>query len=630
MSIKAKLVLLSALPLLGLILGVILLFFLVRSTNRQINLTQNQYAAEIEVARRLQFDVVQIQQFLTDYSATRGQDGLGDGLREAEEHRRSFLENLQRCRALLEADHETDELRALAAIETSFAGYWDNGLKMAELYAKDGTAAGNRFMGEFDKTAKVLTDQLERFVTGQKKQFDDALTDVRQSNSRVATVLITGGLALLVAALALSIWVGRSISSGILRSVVSMHANVVITSAVARRISETSAEVADGANSQAASVEETSATIEEISSMTKRNADDAQRANNLAKETRNVAERGVHDMEEMSRAMETIKTSSNEISAIIRTIDEIAFQTNILALNAAVEAARAGEAGAGFAVVAEEVRNLAQRSAQAARETAGKIEGAVHNTTRGVELSTKVALTLNDIMAKARDLDTLAAELASASGEQAQGITQMNEAVAQIDKVTQTNAASAQDNAGAAKDLMRQTTDLKEAIEQLMTFLGENAKAATAPRAKGRGVILWDQAKMSTSVQSIDEQHQRLIDLINAVHETVQKGRGGDELMRQLNYLGEYAQDHFAHEEGIMASHRCPVATQNKEAHARFLRDYQALVQSAHQHGPTAELAQDVKKLLGDWLSSHICKIDTNLRGCHPPHGTHFSPTAAH
>ncbi len=202
----------------------------------------------------------------------------------------------------------------------------------------------------------------------------------------------------------------------------------------------------------------------------------------------------------------------------------------------------------------------------------------------------------------------------------------MNEAVAQIDKVTQTNAGSAQDNAASAKDLMRQTTDLRDAIEHLMAFLGEDNKDAVAPRAKGRGVIQWDQARMTTSVQSIDQQHQRLIDLINAVHETVQKKRGGDELMRQLNYLGEYAQDHFAHEEGIMTTHRCPVAAQNKEAHARFLRDYQALVQAAHQHGPTAELAQDVKKLLGDWLNSHICKVDTNLRGCHPPH---FAKTEA-
>ncbi len=211
----------------------------------------------------------------------------------------------------------------------------------------------------------------------------------------------------------------------------------------------------------------------------------------------------------------------------------------------------------------------------------------------------------------------MAAELATSSGEQAQGVGQINEAVAQIDKVTQSNASSAGDNETAAKDLIHQTTVLKEATEHLTAFLGEDAQSDLAPRRKGSGVIQWNDAAMATHVPTIDQQHKRLIDLINAVHDTVQKGRGGDELMRQLTFLGEYAQDHFAHEETIMETHRCPVAGKNKEAHARFLRDYQELVQKAHSDGPTPELAVAVKKLLGDWLNSHICKIDTNLRGCH-------------
>jgi methyl-accepting chemotaxis protein len=141
------------------------------------------------------------------------------------------------------------------------------------------------------------------------------------------------------------------------------------------------------------------------------------------------------------------------IAKIIKTIDEIAFQTNILALNAAVEAARAGEAGMEFAVVADEVRNLAQHSAQAAKETAAKIEGAIGNTSQGVEISCKVAQALYDIVAKARQVDELAAEVANASGEQSRGITQINTAVGQVDKVTQSNAASAEESAAAAEEL---------------------------------------------------------------------------------------------------------------------------------------------------------------------------------
>jgi len=170
--------------------------------------------------------------------------------------------------------------------------------------------------------------------------------------------------------------------------------------------------------------------------------------------------------------MEELKAASDDISKIIKTIDEIAFQTNILALNAAVEAARAGEAGMGFAVVAEEVRNLAQRSAQAAKETAGKIESTIAKTTQGVELNSKVAITLSEIVAKSRQLNELVTEVAGASREQSQGITQVTGAVAQMDKVVQNNAASAEESAGAAQELNGQADALKELGDQLLAMVG--------------------------------------------------------------------------------------------------------------------------------------------------------------
>jgi methyl-accepting chemotaxis protein len=211
-----------------------------------------------------------------------------------------------------------------------------------------------------------------------------------------------------------------------------------------------------------------------MSSMTKRDADNAQKANELAKQTRDVAEKGAMDMESMSRAMNDIKISSNDIVKIIKTIDEIAFQTNILALNAAVEDARAGEAGMGFAVVAEEVRNLAQRSAQAAKETAAKIEGAISKTAQGDAISDKIALALNDIVTKARKMDELVAEVASASGEQTQGITQINRAVGQMDKVTQSNAANAEESAAAAEELNAQAEGMKTAVAAVLKLVGGN------------------------------------------------------------------------------------------------------------------------------------------------------------
>jgi methyl-accepting chemotaxis protein len=240
----------------------------------------------------------------------------------------------------------------------------------------------------------------------------------------------------------------------------------------AGQVSSASQSLAEGAGEQAASLEETSASLEEMSSMTKRNAENAQKATDLAKQARSAADKGVGDMQAMSAAMEALKISSDDIAKIIKTIDEIAFQTNILALNAAVEAARAGEAGMGFAVVADEVRNLAQRSAQAAKETAAKIEGAITKTAQGVELSSKVAETLNEIVTKARQVDELAAEVAGASQEQTQGIVQINTAVGQMDKVTQSNAANAEESAAAAQELNSQAAAMKDSVAELLQLVG--------------------------------------------------------------------------------------------------------------------------------------------------------------
>ncbi|HUC85912.1 MAG TPA: methyl-accepting chemotaxis protein, partial [Candidatus Acidoferrales bacterium] len=232
---------------------------------------------------------------------------------------------------------------------------------------------------------------------------------------------------------------------------------------------------AEGSSEQAASIEETSSSLEEMSSMTRRNADNAQKANGLAKQARQAADKGAEDMRAMNQAMEAIKASSDDIAKIIKTIDEIAFQTNILALNAAVEAARAGEAGMGFAVVADEVRNLAQRSAQAARETTAKIEGAILKTAQGVQISQKVGAALDDIVIKARQVDELASEVAAASREQTEGITQINTAVGQMDKVTQSNAANAEESAAAAEELSAQAEVMKRAVVNLMQLAGNRA-----------------------------------------------------------------------------------------------------------------------------------------------------------
>jgi len=257
--------------------------------------------------------------------------------------------------------------------------------------------------------------------------------------------------------------------------------------AAASEVASASQTLAEGSSEQASSLEETGASLEEMSSMTKRNSDNARRANELAKEARTAADKGVQDMQTMAASMAAIKSSSDDIAKIIKTIDEIAFQTNILALNAAVEAARAGEAGMGFAVVADEVRNLAQRCAQAAKETAGKIEGAIVKTGQGVDITSKVALVLNEIVVKVRQVDDLVTEVAGASGEQTNGIAQINVAVGQMDKVTQSNAATAEELNAQAEVMKRSVAELLQIVGARETTTRETREATpTRPARPGK------------------------------------------------------------------------------------------------------------------------------------------------
>lgn len=248
-------------------------------------------------------------------------------------------------------------------------------------------------------------------------------------------------------------------------------------------LSQSSGVLAEGSSQQASSLEEISASLEELSSMTKRNAENAQAGKASANAARSAAETGSEQMIRMQSAMDSIQQSSMDVAKIIKTIDEIAFQTNILALNAAVEAARAGEAGAGFAVVADEVRSLAQRAASAAKETSDKIADSTQRSALGVDISQRVSASFKEILSKVREVDALVAEVANASEEQSGGLSQISSSVGQIDKQTQTNAAGANQTAGAAGILKGQSEALRQVADQLVSMVTSSAaqRIALAP-----------------------------------------------------------------------------------------------------------------------------------------------------
>lgn len=283
-------------------------------------------------------------------------------------------------------------------------------------------------------------------------------------NILVAAVLI---LAVIIGIL-IAFVVRREINKPIDRIVQRLGQGAEEVAGAAEQVSSSSHTLAEHSSAQASALEETSSSIEEMSSMTSQNANNARQANLLMQEANQVVEKVGQSMNNLSQSMAEISRSSDETSRIIKTIDEIAFQTNLLALNAAVEAARAGEAGAGFAVVADEVRNLALRAAEAARSTAGLIEGTVKTIQQGANVVKNANSEFTEVADRTGKIGNLLQEIAAASDEQARGIAQVNTAVADMDRTVQQNAAEAEKSAAASKEMTLQAEQVRQVVQDLI------------------------------------------------------------------------------------------------------------------------------------------------------------------
>jgi len=334
----------------------------------------------------------------------------------------SFYEEIERVTKVLHEDR-----RFTKCDETRFKGFWQN--MLIDL---------NKILGGLGDFVREIREWLSRIQEG------DLTVRMPQSNSLKKAF--------------------DRVVLDLNEMILQIHSAVDQLSLGTSQVAQSAHMLAQGAAQQAESIQDITTSVNEIEVQAKQNAQKAHEANHLSQVVREAAIEGQREMEEMVRAMTEIEESSANVSKIIRVIDEIAFQTNLLALNAAIEAARAGKYGKGFAVVAEEVRNLAGRTTQAAKETSQLIEGTITKVREGVNKVQKAHASFNRIVENVDKVTELMAEISASSNEQAQGIGHINNALRQIESVVQQTAATSEQNAAAAEELSAQVNHIKELL----------------------------------------------------------------------------------------------------------------------------------------------------------------------
>jgi len=351
--------------------------------------------------------------------------------------------------------------------------------------ARDATLASSRTNNRTEATVLFRTGflpALEKYIAAVEGEIKLNVAETEESSTNITRAVGSAELGIIVGLL-----IAVAVSGGLATLIITSTGKVLRLSldelsegaqqvvSAASQVSMSAQSLSEGATEQAASLEETSASMEEMASMTRKNAENARQAAVLVTSVSQQVTDSNTALARMVGSMAAIKESSSKVAKIIKTIDEIAFQTNILALNAAVEAARAGEAGMGFAVVADEVRSLAQRSAQAAKGTAELIEESIARSQEGATAVEEVAKAIGSITGSVANVKAIVDEVREASQQQTQGIDQVSQAIAQMETVTQTTAATAEESSAASEELNAQAETSMSVVRQLGALVGGRA-----------------------------------------------------------------------------------------------------------------------------------------------------------
>lgn len=470
-------------------------FYMINGLHQRAEILRRDVIQQILLTADMKNAVIQVQQWLTDISATRGADGYNDGFDQAAKHAQKYNELSESFKKVIKDNKKLIALQI--ELDLAFVEFYDFGKEMAAVYIAQGPSEGNKLMEKFDPYAEKISALLEKQGLAVrvpiKEHFDSIYDDI--SFFKIITLFFAMFGSLL--GIVLSVLLVKSIVRRLTSIIASLAEASSQTSSATEQLSSASQSLSSGANDQASSIEESSASLEELSGMVEKNVSNAKQTAEMSGRVFSVSTTGNDFMNELQKSMEEILTSNKKIEELVKVIgnigdktqiiDEIVFQTKLLSFNASVEAERAGEQGRGFAVVAQEIGNLAKMSDEAAKEIALIVKQSIQDATsitvenkekvnRGNGQVVETAKALKQVIELANNVKAGTDQILSASQDQSLGIKQINIAMGQLDKVAQQNAAAAEETASTSEQLNAQTTSLNVIVNELNEFVSGNNK----------------------------------------------------------------------------------------------------------------------------------------------------------